>query len=274
MNLLRKKLYLLFVLLSFIVFSTAAFSIQRKFLVVGEEFAPFEFIQDSQVVGLDIDIARYIFNKMNIPVVFKIQPWKRAWKNAEKGKADAILTTSRKESRKPYLWYPEENMWVSEFVFFVRKDKIKSSFKGYSTAKKDNLTIGVINGNSYHSSFWTAFPYKNGATTFQGDLVKVKMNDQLDGTSNFKLNIKKLVKGRIDLIIADKIVGSYSAKLLNLDNKVTYYNTTLYSKGYPMPFTKNSSYPDNKKIAVKFEKELKAIKKSGIYQRFVEKWIK
>ncbi len=247
---------------------------KRKLIVVGEEFAPFEFIQNGKVVGIDIDITSTIFKKMNVPVEFKIIPWKRAWKNIETGDADAVLTTSRKEKRKPFLWYPEEDMWRSEFVFFVKKDRMLSDFKGYQTAIDKKLKVGIIKGNSYHPSFWEAFPYKSGATTFQGDLADEQLNAQLDGARNFEMNIRKLVKRRFDIMPSDKIVGSYSAKMYGFGKEITYYNISLYSKGYPMPFAKKSSYPNLKEISVQFEKELKLLKKNGEYQQIIDRWLK
>lgn len=256
-----------------LILTSTLYGAEKKLVIVGEEFAPFEFVKDGKVVGIDIDIATLIFNKMGIPVDFQIHPWKRAWKKAETGKADAILSTSRKEKRKPYLWYPEEDMWVSAFGFLVQKEKKQPGFQGYKTAVDNKLKIGIVNGNSYHKSFWNAFPYKNGAKTFQGDLAASKLNQQLEGVNKFDLNIKKLAGGRIDLVISDKIVGLYTAKLLGVRDKLDYYDPPLYSKGYPMPFIKKSAYPDIKNIAVKFEKELKALKQTDQYQAIFDKWL-
>lgn len=245
----------------------------RKLLVVGEEFPPFEFVQKGEVVGIDIDIANHIFNKLNIPVEFKIYPWKRAWFMVEKGRADAVLTTSRKAKREPYVWYPEENMWVSEFVFFVHKDNQKPDFKGYQTAIDQKLRVGIIRGNSYHPSFWEAFPYPDGSTTFQGDM-ETALNPQLDPAKDLKINLKKLAAKRMDLFPADKVYGTYTAKLLGLQDKLTYYNIVLYSKPYPMPFVKQSTYPDIENIAKRYEAELKTMKANGEYQTFFDKWLK
>ncbi len=273
MGLLRGTVIFVLVVFCSLIMTSSASSAERKLLVVGEEFAPFEFVQDGKVVGIDIDIATFIFNKMEIPVEFKIQPWKRAWRNAETGRADAILTTSRKDKRKPFLWYPKEDMWVSAFGFLVRKDKVQPDFEGYKTAIKQKLKIGVVNGNSYKESFWKAFPYKNGAITFQGDLAQEQLNDQLDGVTKFELSVKKLAGGRLDLVISDKIVGLYTAKLLGVRDQITYYEPPLYSKGYPMPFIKKSTYPGIEDIAKKFEQELRALKQTKEYQKIFKKWL-
>ena len=270
MNFLRFKWSLSLIACWFII--SVAYGAERELLVVGEEFAPFEFERNDEVVGIDIDIATHIFKKMNIPITFKILPWKRAWRMVETGKTDAVLSTSRKKNREPYLWYPKENMWISEFVFFVRKDKFQPNFKGYETAIQQKLKVGIINGNSYHPSFWTAFPYQDGSTTFQGP--SIGLNEYLDGGNNLKINLKKLANGRIDIYPADKVFGRYTTKLLGLQNKLTYYDTVLYSKPYPMPFAKKSNYPNIKRIADRFDRALSALKQSGKYQSFFDKWLK
>ena len=243
-------------------------------VVVGEEFAPFEFIDKGKVVGIDVDIATHIFKEMGIPVKFRILPWKRAWQKVETGEADAVFSTSRKQKREAYLWYPKEDMWVSEFVFFTKTDKKQSGFKGYETAIKNRSKVGIISGNSYHSSFWKAFPYTDGSTSFQGEKSKM-LNKQLDGVSNLKKNLRKLAAGgRIDLFPADKVFGAYTSKMLGLQNKISYYDTVLYSKPYPMPFVKNSSFPNIKNVADEFDLKLQKLKKSGKYQAFFDKWLK
>lgn len=250
-------------------------SLARPLVVVGEEFAPFEFIQDDEVVGIDIDIVKHIFSKMGITPEFKILPWTRAWMDVERGDADAVLTTSRKPSREPHVWYPKENMWVSEFVFFYNVNKKLPNFTGYQSAKNNKLKIGVVRGNSYHSSFWEAFPYTDGSTEFKGDLNnEKKLNEQLSNITTFKQNIRKLGANRIGLVIADKTYGTYTAKLEGLSKQISYYGKVLYSKGYPMPFVKHSDYPDIENVAKEFEEKLIQMKSNGEYQKIMDHWLK
>lgn len=258
-----KKLQMLFLVMCVILSTADAFA-GRKLLVVAEEFAPFEFEKDGKVVGVDVDIATKIFNEMNIDFEVKILPWKRAWKRIESGKADAVFSTSRKEKRKEFLYYPKEDMWVSEYVFFTQGNMNQPVKIGYEDALNNKSKIGVIAGNSYHDSFWKAFPNKPDGS----------LNAMLDAATNVDLNLKKLSKKRTDLYIVDKIVGSYMVQINNLQDKITFSNTVLFSKGYPMPFAKKSSYPGIEDIAKTFEEKLVEIKKNGEYQKIIDKWIK
>lgn len=244
--------------------STATAS--QKLQVVAESWPPFEFEDPEKgVIGIDVDIATHIFNKMNIDFEIHILTWTRAWRKIQEGEADAALSVSRKAKREPFLYYPQQNMWVSEYVFFVHKDKKRNNFGGYEDAKRLNLRIGVVPGNSYNEAFWKTFPYidKDGK----------KLHHQLDSANSMELNLKKLAKGRIDLYIVDKTIGLYAIKQLKLQDILTYYPQPLFSKGYPMPFAKNSTYPDIKKIAERFEAELLLLKESGKYDEIFDKWL-
>jgi len=256
--------------------STISFNLNAEtFTVVGEEFAPFEFKQDSKVVGIDVDIARHILTKLGIQPEFKIRPWKGAWSQVENGEVEAVFTTSRKTKREPFVIYPKEDMWVSDFVFFVKTDQKKNSFNGFTSAKSENLKIGIIPGNSYKDIFWQTFPYTNGSTEFQGDLdSNSTYNKQLSTAKDLAANLKKLAKGRVDLVIADRTVGQYTAKLNGLSEEISFYEKPLYGKGYPMPFVKNSKYPNLANIAEKFEAELTKMKANGEYQKIMDKWLK
>ncbi|WP_163834508.1 substrate-binding periplasmic protein [Spartinivicinus ruber] len=267
------RLFLFSLLAYYAILGVGFANAQQELLIVGEEWPPFEFKDGDEVVGIDVDIATYIFKEMKIPVSFKMLPWKRAWSMVEEGKADAVFSTSFKEKRVPYLIYPKEHMWMSEFVFFNNTANKLSQFDGYKTVIEKDLKVGIINGNSYHPSFWQAFPYQDGSTEYDESKVSL-LNKQLKGAVDIKVNFKKLASNRIDVFTADKVIGQFTAKLLGLNKDISYYDVALYSKPYPMPFVKKSTYPEIEKVAMEFEKRLKALKESGKYQEIVDKWLK
>ncbi len=247
----RKLRIAFFLVIAGILTAPNAFAGERL-LVVGAEFAPFEFSMEGEVGGIDVDIATSIFKKMGIDFEIKMLDWDKAWSMIEKGEAEACFTTSRKKKREPFLFYPEEDMWVSEYVFFVRNDKKGNKISGYSDAK--NMTIGVIKGYSYNQAFWDA---------------KLKTVEFADVNECFK----GLAEGKVDLMPMDKIVGNYTLKLLGLQGAISSHGFTLFSKGYPMPFAKKSDYPGIEKIAQDFDHQLKALKESGEYDKILERWI-
>lgn len=241
-----------------------AYADNPKLVIVGESWPPFEFEENDKVVGIDADIAQHIFKKMNIPVEMRVMPWARAWAMIEKGEADAAFSTSRKDTREPYVYYPKEDMWTSEFVFFTRRDQKLPQLHGYDDAKAKNLRIGIVRGQSYNDAFWKAFPRD----------AEGKFHPQLQAARDAEVNFHKLARGRIDLYIIDKTVGLYTLAKMKLQDDIVYYEAPLFAKGYPMPFAKKSTYPNLATIASRFEQELIALKTSGEYQQIRDKWLK
>jgi len=262
-----KRIHIL--LLTLLLASMASAGIveaSRKLVIVAESWPPFEFHHPEKgVIGIDVDIIAPIFKKMGIDYEIRILTWTRAWRKVQDGEADAALSVSRKAKREPYLYYPQENMWVSEYVFFVRKDKMIQAFNGYDDARRLGLRIGVVPGNSYNDAFWQTFP--------SADKAGKRLHPQLDSANSMELNLKKLAKGRIDLYIVDKTIGLYAVKQLELQEVLTYYPEPLFSKGYPMPFAKNSKYPDIARVAEEFEQELILFKQSERYSEIINHWL-
>lgn len=261
-------------IIGFACFFTSIHASERELTVLSHPFAPWQFFNNetNQVEGINIDIAKLIFEKMNIPVKFKQYPWAKAWDTIKKGKAEAVLSASRKKPREPYLYYPEEDMWVSEYVFFVRKDRKKNIAGTYSDIRKDGGTVGIVSGYSYNKNFWEAFPYRDGSVKYNPD--KRDYDPQIRSVTIPDLNLKKMDKNRIDFFINDKSIGLYMIKTMKMQDTITHYDTVLFSKGYPMPFAKKSDYPDLQKIAARFEQELAQLKTEGKYTEIVNKWLK
>ena len=257
-----KSIFFLLLSAYFMIFNHEASA--RKLLIVGEAWPPFEFEDNGQVVGIDVDIVRHIMGKMHIETEMRLMPWSRAWSMVENGQADAVFSTSRKDDRKPYLYYPKEDMWTSEFVFFTKRADKLPVLNGYEDVKAKELQVGVVRGNSYNNDFWKAFPRTEAG----------KLHQLLQPARSAEVNFKKLARGRIDLYILDKTVGLYMLSQLQLQQDIAFYETALFAKGYPMPFVKKSDYPGLAEIAAQFERELIALKASGEYDKLREKWFR
>lgn len=237
---------------------------QRKLLIVGEAWAPFEFEQDGRVVGMDVDIARYILTRMDIDFEMRIMPWSRAWSMIQNGQADAAFSVSRKAERQEFLLYPQEDMWTSEYVFFARRDRQLPPIENYRDVHLKQLQVGVVRDNSYNDEFWKVFP-----RTPEGKLYHL-----LQPARNADINFKKLARGRIDLYIIDKTIGLYNLSQMRLQQEIAPHGAVLFAKGYPMPFARKSDYPDLPGIAARFEQALVELKASGEYDKIRERWLK
>lgn len=246
---------------------------KKTLLFTGHEHPPWHF-QDSSgaLVGINVDLTKIICKRLNISCKFEYMPWARSWETARSGKSDAIMSASRKKAREPYLYYPKEDIRTSEYVFFVHVDNKKANIKGnYEDIKKNSLSVGIQHGASYNKEFWKHFPYKDNSQIY--DPERRDYAENIKAVPNPIQNFKKLSLKRIDVFPFDRDVGLYQIKKQNLQEQLTFYSHVLFSKGYPISFVKKSNYPDLYNISKLFEQELIKIKKEGIYNEVVKKWV-
>lgn len=246
----------------------------RALLFTGQAHPPWHFEStNGELVGINVDLTKIICNRLGLACEFKYMPWARSWETAKLGKSDAIMSASRKEARVTYLYYPEEDMRLSEYVFFVHVDNFDSSITGtYKDIKNNKYKVGIQHGASYNKEFWKQFPYNDGTEKY--DPERRDYNINLNPVPNPIQNFKKLSLKRIDVFPFDRDVGLYQIKKLGLQKKITFYPAVIFSKGYPISFCKKSNYPDLYNISKKFEQELIKIKKEGIYDEVINKWLK
>lgn len=239
-----------------------------KLLVVAENYPPFEYQEQGEVKGANVEIISKIFDRIGVDFEIKFYPWTRAWLLLKKGKADLTLSISYQKFREPYINYPpdmvknrssekplESTLWMTEFVFFINS-KYKSSFKYESLdqLQKEEYRIGFIKDYSYNPEF-----------------LKAKLNKV--NIASFEDGLKKLLAGEIDLLPYDIVVGESILKKLKYQDQVSYLDKRLLIKPYSVGFSKNSSFPGIDDIRKKFFNELAKMKESGEYDAIRAKYL-
>lgn len=236
--------------------------ITRPLLFVCEEWAPFEYLENNRIVGIDAAVVEVIMQRLGIPYRIAFYPWSRAWMLAEKGKADAVLSVSYKKEREEVLYYtegqrqfaesgvlPPDYLWLSEYVFFVmKKSAAQISFDSYAQLKEKGVRIGRNRDYTYDPAFLEA--------GFEGPVYP-----------STEAGLRGLVDGEIDLYPMDKMVGLAELRRLGLQDSITCLPKPLFSKPYLSPFCKKSDFPDLERIMKAFYRELRLLRASGEYDR-------
>lgn len=237
-------------------------AVNRPLLFVCEEWAPFAYMDGDALKGIDVEITDHIMKTLGIPYEIRIYPWSRAWMMATNGKADAVLSVSYKQSRENVLLYtedqrkfaetgeiPENHLWISEYVFFVKK-KFEGTFtfESYDQIRAAGYRIGRNRDYTYDNAFTEA------------NLPGMVFHSASAG-------LEALVGEKIDLYPMDKIVGLATLKTMGLQDSVTYLPKPLFSKPYLAPFVKNSDYPAIESVMERFNRELLGMRRSGEIDR-------
>jgi ABC-type amino acid transport substrate-binding protein len=242
----------------------------RPLVIVAEDYAPATFIENGNPSGMDIDVARAVFDHLGIAYEFRLVPWARAWSMLMSGEADVGLHVSYTDDRAHYVHWPTNFVWQADFVFFTnQKTKASYDFKDYDAVKRSGVRIGIINENAYYPSFWQAFP--------SPDRVHQNYFAQLEPVNDAATNFRKLERNHIQLFPIAKVLGTYMAREMHLEN-ITYFDWILFSKPYPNAFSDKSSYHDAKysnihDVMQAYDAELGHMKSNDReYQKFFQRY--
>ena len=226
----------------------------RDFIILANPQQPFKFQEDSQLLGIDVDIIDLLMKKINVP--YEIQLIKsdaRIQAQARSGKADMLILFSKKPSRIVYLIYPTQSYVNLTWNFFIqKKDEGRIQFNSLNDLK--GLRIGATKDISYTPEFWNA-----GL-----NLQMVSRND---------LQISKLLKNRIDAVPLNTINTLYEEKKRGTLAQLSYLPKPLKSKPYYNVFTRASNHPDKKRVMEEYDKIIKEMKKDGTIQSIFKKYL-
>lgn len=236
------------------------FSFARDFIIAGIPEEPNRWVDvDGNYRGIDIDIIDYIMNKMGIKYKIILEDssmrLKKKWEMNEP-EYDMVFTYSKKKEREEKLYYAKEShIFFSWNLFYRKKDEGKYKFETFEDLK--GLKIGMTKGFSYTAEFWEAA--EKGL--FEKDIVVRN-----------KLQIKKLLGGRFDLVPLNTQVTLYEAKENNFLNLIGYLKKPIKSKPYYNTFVKASDYPDLDKIREYYDIILKEMKEDGTLDEMLAKY--
>lgn len=231
-------------------------------LIIGEEWAPFEYTKDGVVQGLDAEVLKKIFARLQLPYAIKLYPWSRAKLMGERGQADFLISVSYKKSRERFLHYTEDQrefarsgtwprnyLWNSEYVFFCRKALLPAlRYESYAQIREDGYRVGLVRDYSYNPAF-----RKAGLGDFTAD----------DISSGFQL----LAEGKYDLFPADRTVGKAAVQALDLQDQITFLPKVMFAKPYLLPACRHAPRPGLPELMQAIYDELDRMRRSGEYDR-------
>jgi len=217
-----------------------------------EIFPPFQYreIVNDELVGISVDIVEAIQKDINDKSPIKVYPWSRGMKILEKKKNSAIFSMLRtKERENKFKWVgPLTKM---QLVFFKKKGS-PITLKSLEDAKKVHK-IGVTK-NVANYDILKEQGFKNL------DVIKRGVDEK---------NIKKLVKGRIDLWPALKDAGLYNAKIMGLKGEIVPIdNVVIFEGDLYIAFNKKT----DDKIIQTWQKALNKLRKAGKIEKIKEKY--
>ncbi len=199
--------------------------------------------------GFMAEITREAFERVGYKVEYSYLPWKRAVVTTENGEYDGYFPSYWSKEREEKSIFT--NVITSGPIGLFKNKGSKISFNKL----KDLMAyrIGVVRG-------FVNTPEFDAADYLKKDEV----------TDNLQ-NIKKLLRERVDLIVADKFVGFYllNKYLPHMTGQLVFISPPLQDKKLYICMSKKTKKVNEKVKA--FNKGLAEIKKDGTFDKILEK---
>ncbi len=243
------KLFLTIILV-FLLSGTIAFGQSRAMKIDCDIWPPYQGKDVGELSGFSTQIIKSIFNRLQKPIQLNSFPWKRALKRLEHGDSDALFSVGYADERKLFSHYPEEPIFESNWVMWVRKGE-NLNFNSWNDL--DGMRIGVVNGYSYTEEFW----------------LEIKSRATYEQVSNDETNFKKLNAGRIHYVIAELGNGFHLLHKLGLTEIIPLSEKIVKKDQLYIVFNKNSI---NEAFVRQFSNELKIFKTTPQYQEMKKRY--
>lgn len=230
---------------------SAAFS--DEISLVADEWCPINCQPNSSKPGVMIEIAQTIFEQAGHRVTYKLKPWARAIKDVRFGKFDAIVGASKGDAP-DFIFPTEELMQVSLSSFFVNKNK-PWRYQGLDSLKGQKL--GAVKAYNYG-------PLLNHYIATSPEVQVLAGRDVL------QRNIKKLIAGRIDVIVESAPVFWHKAEQMGLTDALKMVGSATKKEDCFIAFSPRN--PRSQLYAQQLSEGVKTLKSNGQLQLILERY--
>lgn len=216
-------------------------------------YPPNDMIINNTLTGFHIDLVNAVARKLNIDVIFKTYPWKRSLIMLKDGELDAVTYMTRTREREQFGYFFEENVLsVTQFGFFVLKERAREIVYSGDFKQLQPYTIGTIRGYSYGHAF-------DEAAYLRKD----------DGANTETEQLYKLMGRRFDIGIGVVARIRYIANQMGIADQIVFLNPYLAQIPCYIVFSKKKNH---EQLAKQFAEAMKSFKKTDSYQALVVKY--
>jgi polar amino acid transport system substrate-binding protein len=185
----------------FLLMLVPATAFADTILLKSDIWCPYNCDPDAPLPGYAIEMAEKIFKKAGHTLKYETAPWSRSLKLVRDGRITAVVGVTRNEA--PELIFPKEEFGISVIHFFKRKG-YPWKFTGIESLKE--VVVGIMAEYEYGAELDAYF--ERNANTGKVESIRAE--------APLILNIRKLLRGRIDVIPEDKSVFLQTARSLGV----------------------------------------------------------
>lgn len=178
---------------------------QRSILVASSRNCPYLCTESGD--GYAMEIVTSIFDKIDTEFQFAELPWSRLKRELDKGKIDIIPFISREQKWDVKL--SEKPIIISKACFFTKK----SNPWWYSGVPSlQTVSLGLVKDAD---NFPISDEFSDYIVNNKSNYSRIQFSRTLEANH---LLFRKLLKGRIDVVLADLNIANYSINLVGKDS--------------------------------------------------------
>jgi ABC-type amino acid transport substrate-binding protein len=243
------KLYSILSFLLLLMFTSCGKKNDDKdILIIGvaADNAPYEYIEQDQIVGFDIDVIREITKKMGKTILIKNVSFPMLLSSLSNKSIDiAISAITPTAERKKHIDFSDIYYDTSLSVLFREGTNIKD------TAHLSNKTIGVQKGTIWHN--------------YIDELCAQNPNMKIKILNNNLALIEELKVGNIDAIVMEEQQAHNVASMSSGINEISLDHDTI---AFAIAVDKDSALKSG------INKAIRELKKNGEIQKIATRWLK
>lgn len=204
--------------------------------------------------GFLVDLARAALEPHGYEVRYVVVPWERALHGARTGLFDGAIAPSHEEGIG--LIFPETVLFRSRASFFVLAE---SSWEYESNESLADVALGSIQGYDYGEVL--------------NRYVEVHEDDQrrvqaIAGESALPDNIRKLLSGRVNVIVDNFNTVIYTARSMGVEDRIRPAGIAPGGSDCYIAFS--PFHPRAKELAALLDAEVKAMREDGRLAKIME----
>lgn len=213
-------------------------------MVTEAGFAPFEYYENNDIVGVDVEVAKEIANRMGKKLIIKDVAFDSIINEVKSGKADiGAAGISYTEERSKQVDFSND-YFTSKIVVIVKDNENEADFKDLN-----NKTIAVQLGST--ADTYVTNNYKNATITRQ---------------KKYLTAIEDLKNDKVECVVMDELPAK---EILEKNSNLKILSNVLSTENYGMVVKKN-----NKELMNVVNDVIEELKSSGKIDEYVLKYTK
>lgn len=224
--------------------------------IASDEWCPINCVPNSKEEGIAIELARAIYEPLGYKVDYILMPWSRALDEVQTGKLTAVVGAIKEDA--PSFTFPHFPVTSTSDNLYMRNDRTGL----YTSAESlKELRVGIIEDYAYGDVMMRHIKrYRNAS-----DLIQVAK-----GEDALNENMRKLLAGRIDVLVESELVMNYTLRRINNTNSIIWVGKLPYPNDVYIAFSPMNK--DSQQLAKIFDEGMAKLTKekriAPIYARY------